>query len=308
MWISQNEQVGRAFCGPGVPMLWDYVETDPLLSGPANLWDKLERIVAGVSATPGFAVRPTVHQGSAQRLPFVADTFDAVITDPPYYDNLYYNVLADFFYAWKRPVLEGLCPELFSGRQCGEEAELVASQFRHGDHETAHEWYCSQLTKCLQEVTRVLKPEGILSFVFAHSSLAAWEAIVRSFRHSGLVLSSAEPLSIERRQRPRAMTSEAVNTCIVIVGRKSKLPSSTADIAAVMGDVRSRARTMGPRLREYGWHEGDIGMAVFAQGVVALANASRVSGVRSDAEALQRLGEMVRALVPDFKLQDRQSL
>ena len=54
MWISQNEQVGRAFCGPGVSMLWDYVETDPLLSGPANLWDKLDRIVIGTGSTPRF--------------------------------------------------------------------------------------------------------------------------------------------------------------------------------------------------------------------------------------------------------------
>ena len=45
MWISENEQVGRAFCGPGIPMLWVYSEIDPILKGPANLWDKLDRII-----------------------------------------------------------------------------------------------------------------------------------------------------------------------------------------------------------------------------------------------------------------------
>jgi putative DNA methylase len=308
MWISQNEQVGRAFCGPGVPMLWDYVETDPLLKGPANLWNKLDRILAGTWATPRFAKRPTVYQGRAQSLPFESDAFDAVITDPPYYDNVYYNVLADFFYAWKRPVLESLCPELFLESQCGEEAELVASQFRHGDHKTSHDWYCSQLTQCLQEVKRVLKPDGILSFVFAHSSLWGWEAIVQGFRNSGLVLTSVEPLSIERRQRPRAMTSEAVNTCIVLVGRKLREPGMALDIAEVEESVRESARTMAPRLQECGWQDGDVGMAIFAQGVVAVANVTHVTGVDSDVEALQRIGELVRSLLPDFKLQTRQSL
>jgi putative DNA methylase len=308
MWISQNEQVGRAFCGPGVPMLWDYVETDPVLAGPANLWDKLDRIIAGVRATPRFAKRPTVCQGSAQSLPFAEETFDAVITDPPYYDNVYYNVLADFFYVWKRPVLESLCPELFSADQCREEAELVASQFRHGDHETAHTWYRNELIQCLQEATRVLKRDGILSFVFAHSSLWGWEAIVQSFRQSGLALTSAEPLSIERRQRPRAMTSEAVNTCIVLVGRKSKEPAAAIDIGAVEETVRACARTMMPSLQKCGWHERDIGMAVFAQGIIALANTSQVTGVRSDADALERLGKAVRSLVAGFKLQSRESL
>jgi putative DNA methylase len=309
MWISQNEQVGRAFCGPGIPMLWDYVETDPLLSGPANLWAKLDRIIAGVRATPSFAVRPTVHESCAQTLPFAADMFDAVITDPPYYDNVFYNVLADFFYVWKRPVLESLCPTLFSTNQCRERLELVASQFRHGSHATSHEWYCAQLSQCLQEVTRVLKANGLLSFVFAHSSLCAWEAVVQCFRQSGLELTSAEPLSIERRQRPRAMTSEAVNTCIVLVGRKSVRPRTMADMSAIEGAVITpRTRRMAVRLRECGWHESDIGMAIFAQGVVALANASRVKGVESNDDALQRLGRTVRTLIPEFKLQERQSL
>jgi putative DNA methylase len=306
MWISQNEQVGRAFCGPGVPMMWDYVETDPLLSGPANLWGKLDRIVAGVSATPHFSKRPSVYQGSAQRLPFGGDTFDAVITDPPYYDNIYYNVLADFFYAWKRPLLQILCPELFSTTQCAEELELVSSHFRQGKN--SHEWYCIQLTQCLQEVTRVLKRDGIISFVFAHSSLSAWDAIVRSFRRSGLTLTSAEPLSIERRQRPRAMTSEAVNICIVLVGRKVAAARRSVDIAMVEKTVKASLKTIGKRLKEYGWHEEDIGMAIFAQGVMAIANARNVTGVNSDADALKRLGDIVGSLVPGFKLQVRQSL
>ena len=309
MWISQNEQVGRAFSGPGVPMLWDYVETDPLLGGPANLWAKLDRIVAGVWGTPYFPNKPSVYHGRAQSLPFPESMFDAVVTDPPYYDNIYYNVLADFFYAWKRPVLENLCPELFNVVQCEEEAELVCSQFRRGNHDSAHTWYCAQLAQCLREVARVLKPDGILSFVFAHSSLSGWEAVVRAFRGSGLVLTSAVPLSIERRQRPRAMTSEAVNTCIVLVGRKAKESGKPVEIGELEVTIQTCAATMAPQLKGHGWQEADIGMAIFSQGVVALANAARVTGVRSDAEALKRVGELVRsASGTGFKLQSRQSL
>lgn len=308
MWISQNEQVGRAFCGPGVPMLWDYVETDPLMRGPANLWGKLDRILAGVRATPRFSKRPTVYQGCAQNLPFASDDFDAVITDPPYYDNIYYNVLADFFYTWKRPLLEDVCPELFVGEKCEEDDELVASQFRQGNHANAHLWYCTQLTQCLKEVKRVLKSDGILSFVFAHSSLWGWESIVRSFRQSGLVLTSAEPLSIERRQRPRAMTSEAVNTCLVLVGRKASPPCSPVDISNVEKSIRLCAPIISKRLEESGWHSEDIGMAIFAKGVVTITNASYVIGVESDIDALRELGKLVKSLVPGFKLQDRESL
>lgn len=309
MWISQNEQVGRAFSGPGVPMLWDYVETDPLQGGPANLWDKLHRIVTGVAATPRFAKRPSIQLGKAQSLPFPAETFDAIITDPPYYDNIYYNVLADFFYAWKRPILESIYPDLFNKRQCNEDEELVASQFRHGNHERAHTWYCEQLTATLREACRVMRKNGILSFVFSHSSVWGWEAIVTSFRLSGLTLTSAAPLSIERRQRPRAMTSQAINTCVVLVARKAgAVLRPSIEIADVEHNVRRNGLMLRPQLEKLGWPSADIGMAVFAQGVKLLANASHVQGVATDVEALQRLGVIVQQLLPDFRLQMRQSL
>jgi putative DNA methylase len=309
MWISQNEQVGRAFSGPGVPMLWDYVETDPLLTGPANLWDKLDRIVVGVSATPRFAKRPNVRHGKAQTLPFPSSTFDAILTDPPYYDNIYYSVLADFFYAWKRPILERLYPDIFLDRQCAGGDELVASQFRHGTHEQSHGWYCSQLTSTLIEASRVMRMDGILSFLFSHASLWGWDAIVKAFRSSGLALTSAAPLSIERRQRPRAMTSQAINTCVVFVARKLNTAAKLAvDIVDVEQNLRRHGLAMMPRLEKLGWPQADIGMAIFAQGVVSLANASSVIGVETDADALRRLGAIVRLLLPDFRLQARQSL
>lgn len=83
MWIPQNEQVGRAFSGPGVAMLWDYVETDQVLHGPANLWSKLERIAKGVSSIPQFPKPVHIRQGYAQQLPYPDNYFDAIITDPP---------------------------------------------------------------------------------------------------------------------------------------------------------------------------------------------------------------------------------
>ena len=128
MWISQNEQVGRGFCGPGVAMLWDYAETDPTGDGPANLWKKLDRILKGSAAIATMDAPCSVQHAFAQALPFPDGHFDAIVTDPPYYDNVFYSALADFFYAWKKPLLAAIEPTLFGNEATDSTHELVASK------------------------------------------------------------------------------------------------------------------------------------------------------------------------------------
>jgi putative DNA methylase len=170
MWIPANEQVGRAFCGPGVAMLWDWAETDPVGPGPSNLHGKLARLVAGARWIGRLPRPATVLRAAAQSLPHPAASFDAVVTDPPYYDNLYYSVLADFFYPWKRMLLAGVAPELFTEPTTETERELVASTQRSGDPAAAHARYVTELAAALTEAARVMKPDAVLALVYGHSA------------------------------------------------------------------------------------------------------------------------------------------
>jgi hypothetical protein len=68
---------------------WDYMETDPLMQGPGNLWGKLERIIAGVKHLSALHAKAEIRKGRAHSLPCAGDSFDAVVTDPPYYDNIF---------------------------------------------------------------------------------------------------------------------------------------------------------------------------------------------------------------------------
>ena len=137
-----------------------------LLRGPANLWDKLERIIKGMSSFEQTGGQITVQHAHAQELPFENDMFDAIITDPPYYDNIYYSILADFFYAWKRILLQKVEPILFSSEQTDTKYELVASSRRQGKGKDAHQSYCIELKQAFKEAARVLKPDGVF-FIYS---------------------------------------------------------------------------------------------------------------------------------------------
>lgn len=305
MWIPQNEQVGRAFCGPGIAMLWDYAETDPVSDGPSNLWAKLDRIVAGAGAVSKLPSACKVTHGFAQELPFEDNVFDAIVTDPPYYDNIYYSVLADFFFAWKRVLLKAVEPSLFVSATVHSQRELVASSFRCG--ENAHDTYCKELHEAMAEAERVMKPDGVFALLYSHSSINGWEALVRAYRPTSLLITSVQPLSIERKQRPRAMTSDAINTCVVFVAHKNG-QKAPATVDSMCERLRQFCESYQQELGAAGWQDEDIAVAVYAQGVGMLMNVTAALGCENDAAALKRFEAVVRERFRDFKVTSRTSL
>lgn len=309
MWIQSNEQVGRAFCGPGVAMLWDYTETDMLLKGPANIWDKLNRIVKGVSSFQQTTGSVTIEHAHAQELPFENNMFDAIVTDPPYYDNIYYSILADFFYAWKRILLQKIEPELFSNDQTDTKFELVASSRREGKGKDAHESYCIELKQAFKEAARVIKPDGVFSFIYSHSSVNGWDALIQAYRSSPFWINSVQPLSIERKGRPRSVMSEAVNTCMTFVARKSDKEREPMNISELEDKMEKITESFGKQLTEQsGWNGADAGLAVLAYAVGIIANASEVTDAPSDSDALIFIGKKIKKVFPEFSLKIRSSL
>lgn len=309
MWIPQNEQVGRGFCGPGIAMLFDYAETDQVLKGPANLWDKLKRIVKGVSSFENCKGNITVKHAHAQELPFENNFFDAIVTDPPYYDNIYYSILADFFYAWKKPLLQKIEPELFEKSNTDCHYELVASSRRVEEGQSAHEEYCKQLCMAFKEAARVLKEDGVFSFVYSHSSVNGWEAVIRAYRQSEFFVSSVQPLSIERKGRPRAVLSQAVNTCMTIVARKDTTVKESITMETVLAKTHKYCSEFGRLLIEKsGWAESDAGLAVIACTVGLLSNSSGVEGMNTDAEVLIEASKIVKKEFPEFSIKVRDSI
>lgn len=305
MWIPENEQVGRALAGPGLPMLWDYVEIDPFSDAPANLPNKLNRIVKGLEAIPRFPVPVEVQCCSATSLPFDDESFDAVITDPPYGDNLFYSVLSDCIYVWKRVIFKDLISDLFAHERTPSDEEIVASAHRHGSFEEAMSFYQERLALAIQEVARVLRSQGILSLVFTHSTLDAWGAIVHAFRRTGMVVTACYPLHLERRARPRGMSAKAVHASVVLVARKKPFALEVGNWEEIRLQIERELHSLVHELRTAGWDETDIGMACFAKAVGIIAKYASIQKggrelpVRS---CLEQSADLVRKFSPSLPL------
>lgn len=163
---------------------------------------------------------PVIKQSSATELPYPDNYFDAVFTDPPYYDNVPYSYLSDFFYVWLKRSIGDLYPELFITPLTPKSKEIVAYSHQEGGFEAGKIFFENMLKKAFQEISRVLKPNGIATIVYTHKSTSGWETLINSLLDSELVPVASWPIDTEMKSRLRAKESAALASSIYFVCRK----------------------------------------------------------------------------------------
>lgn len=152
------------------------------------------------------------------------ESFDLVITDPPFGGLLHYSELADFFYVWLRLVLKEKYPDFFTPEYTPKALEAVANRARHPDD--PDDFYKKILTECWKEARRILKPGGILAFTFHHSEDEPWVAVLESLFEAGFYLEAAYPIRSDETKgegaKPGTFGSQLIEYDIIHVCRKRK--------------------------------------------------------------------------------------
>ena len=299
-WYPQWEFIPNTFARQVLPMSWGYAELNlfsPVLTGTfESMLRQIIRVIEDVSkmnSTPAF-----VTQASATSLPYPDNYFDAVFTDPPYYDNVPYSYLSDFFYVWLKRTIGDLYPDLFSTPLTPKSKEIVAYTNERSWDE-AKEFFEENLKKSFQEIYRVLKPDGIATIVYAHKSTSGWETLINSLLDSGLVVKASWSIDTEMKTRLRAKESAALASSIYFVVRKMKREET-----GWLNEVKEELRRYLDKKLDKLWEEG-IGGADFF--IAAIGSAIEVFGKYEKVmdfegniiRAAQMLAD-VRKLVTDY--------
>ena len=120
--------------------------------------------------------------------------------DPPYYNNVQYAELSDYFYIWQKRTLKDLYPELFTRRLTDKNREAVANPARDGSAQAAKVAYERMMREIFAECRRVLKDDGLLTLMFTHKSQDAWETLIRSLIETGWIITASFPVESEAAQ------------------------------------------------------------------------------------------------------------
>ena len=227
VWSPTRDQAKTTFARQAIPMVWDYAEVNPFAHAAGDIEVSLEGICRSIRAPEGQALGFAV-QADAQTQ--TISSGKRISTDPPYYDNIGYADLSDFFYVWLRSALRTFLPKLFSTIVVPKAEELVATPYRHGSREKAEGFFLKGMTKAMTSLSRQAHPEGPISIYYAFkqseteteagTSSTGWETFLDAVLRSGLQISGTWPMRTERESRSIGIGTNSLASCIILVCRK----------------------------------------------------------------------------------------
>ena len=139
----------------------------------------------------------TILNGSAANICIPSQSVDIICVDPPYYNNVQYAELSDYFYVWQKRTFRDLYPDVFGRRLTNKMDEAVANPVRDGGAKEADSVYEQRMGEIFAECRRVIKDNGVLTMMFTHKTQAAWETLTRALIENGWIISSSFPVDSE---------------------------------------------------------------------------------------------------------------
>ena len=312
IWVNAHEKIGHQFSRFALPIVWDVAEVCPFTTASGGLesaFDWVTRVVDHLQTATADAPSPHVDLKSA--IVEQNGLYDAIITDPPYYDAIPYSDLMDFFHIWLRRVAHSISTQLQDGfvPQLGpkwdteeDDGELIddASRFG-GDRSRSKQNYEDGMARAFKTCLGALKPDGRLVVVFASKSPSAWETLAAALIRAGFVVDASWPIQTERQGRLRSVSSAALASSIWLVCKK-RPPVRPGWDNIVLGEMRKKITQ---QLRDF-WDAGIRGPDfVWAATGPALEAFSKHPVVKkaNDPNQLMPISEFlreVRRMVVDF--------
>ena len=236
IWRAPEGKTGRAFGRQAIQMVWDYPECNPF-AGAGGDWEGAFSDCAKVLAGLGSGLAGHAWQAAAQNSEGVSGMLPVVSTDPPYYDNVPYADLSDFFYVWLRHSLKPIFPSLFSTLAVPKADELVAFSYRHQDKDSAGVFFMDGMTQAMHRLAEQAHPAFPVTIYYAFKQAESdgadgttntgWDTFLAAVIEAGFAIGGTWPMRTELGGALKTLRN-ALASSIVLVCRQRAANAPTA--------------------------------------------------------------------------------
>jgi putative DNA methylase len=278
-----KEGINNAFKLQTLSMTWDFAEANPLLEGPGNSATSAEWIARAIQILP--IAHGSVTQADAAKRNY---TNVVVATDPPYYDNVPYADLSDFFYVWLRNPLRNLLPDLFSTVLTPKTAELVADPFRRGGVVEASRYFESGFFRVFERIRLGCSFNIPMTVIYAFKqserrsddtgiASTGWDTLLEGMVRAGWHITATLPIRSERTGRPRDNESNALASSIVLACRVRNARAGMLDLRGLRSALRAELPEALRKLQQGNIAPVDLAQAAIGPGMAVFSRYARVT-------------------------------
>lgn len=245
-WNSANAQMRSVFARQAIPMTWDFAESNIFCSSSGSFNNLFVRMIKGFSAL-GLGISGITLQKDATTQDLSINK--VISTDPPYYDNIGYADLSDFFYIWMRRSLRNIYPSLFSTMAVPKEQELVATPYRHGSKEAAEAFFLDGMTKAIHNMAKQAHLAFPVTIYYAFkqsdtqeesTTSTGWETFLEAIIRAGFSIDGTWPVRTEKEGRVIGIGNNALASSIVLVCKKREVNAESISRRQFQRELREQ--------------------------------------------------------------------
>ena len=280
----KNELVVSTFRRQALPMTWDFAEASPFALSSGSILKTVESVSRVIDTSLSAEVSGRSEQADAASQQISAGRL--VSSDPPYYDNIGYADLSDFFYVWLRRSLKVVLPGLLATMAVPKAEELVATPYRHGGKEAAEDFFLKGMTKAMAGIASQASPCFPVSIYYAFkqsetkeaagTASTGWETFLAAVMKSGLAITGTWPVRTEREGRSIGIGANALASSVVLVCQRRDPSAAILTRNAFRRELRQRLPLAIKELEHANIAPVDVAQAAIGPGMAIFSQAKAV--------------------------------
>lgn len=304
-WNSSGEKLRNTFARQAIPMTWDYAEANPFSSSSGCFDNMLEWVFKSLLEFPA-TITGTAIQQDAQTDCGLRNL--VISSDPPYYDNIGYADLADYFYIWMRQSLKSTYPRLFRTMLVPKAEELVATPYRfEGSREKARDFFEGGMVQACRQFYRYAREDVPVTIYYAYKqsesdegdnaaqASTGWETMLSAIIKAGFAITGTWPMRTEMANRAVASNTNALASSIVLVCRKRPEESASCSRRSFIAELKRELRAALKNLQTSNIAPVDMAQAAIGPGMSVYSRYAKVLEADGSAMGVRTALQVINA-------------